>query len=397
MSTGMSRLRDLLTAVAAIGTFLGVLFVPAGLLQAQAGTLFISEYVEGSATNQAIEIYNPTDMAVSLGASGYMLAFYPDGSTGIGGGARLVGTIQPGGTWVVTPTDASQALLARANQAVGPSAYWFDGNDAVALVQNGSTVDVIGQIGYDPGTAWGTGDVTTANHSLRRKLAVTEGDDNGTNAFDPATQWDAYPVDTFDGLGSYGAPTVNEPVAAICPAPFATTQGLAAGEAITATDPDGTVTGLAVSDVAASDPGTIAVTAFTPAPGAGGTASGTLSVGASTPVGAYTVTVTATNDDAEPQTATCTVDVTVNPVTPQTLRGLVDGLVTDGGVSADRAGLLRDRLDRLAAAMDAGRMADAAAQLRAFVNQVNGLSPRWITAPAAESLLAEAELLATSR
>src|SRR2546427_7061179 len=95
--------------------------------------VFISEYVEGSGTNQAIEIFNPTDTPMSLSASGYRLEFYGNGSTAVTGGVLLIGLIQPGGTWVVVPSDASDALKAKANQTFAPSALWFDGNDAVAL------------------------------------------------------------------------------------------------------------------------------------------------------------------------------------------------------------------------------------------------------------------------
>ena len=40
--------------------FCFVLLVFDGLLFAQAGDLFISEYIEGSAYNKAVEIYNGT-------------------------------------------------------------------------------------------------------------------------------------------------------------------------------------------------------------------------------------------------------------------------------------------------------------------------------------------------
>jgi hypothetical protein len=63
---------------------------------------------------------------------------------------------------------------------------------------------VIGQIGVDPGTAWGVGTVTTLDHTLRRKCSVTHGDDSGLNAFDPSLEWEAFPADTWSGLGQRG-------------------------------------------------------------------------------------------------------------------------------------------------------------------------------------------------
>ena len=42
--------------------------------------LFISEYVEGSSNNKAIELFNGTGAAVDLAAGGYQLQLYFNGS-----------------------------------------------------------------------------------------------------------------------------------------------------------------------------------------------------------------------------------------------------------------------------------------------------------------------------
>ena len=79
----------------------------------------------------------------------------------------------------------------------------FNGDDAVALLKGGVIIDVIGQIGLDPGTEWGTGLTSTADNTLRRKSTITSGDTNGSNAFDPSLEWDGFAEDTFNGLGSH--------------------------------------------------------------------------------------------------------------------------------------------------------------------------------------------------
>ena len=82
----------------------------------------------------------------------------------------------------------------------------FNGNDAVVLRSGGASgtiLDSIGVVGIDPGTEWGTGLTSTVDNTLRRKATVKTGDINTTDAFDPATEWDGYAVDTFDGLGSH--------------------------------------------------------------------------------------------------------------------------------------------------------------------------------------------------
>ncbi len=238
-------------------------------------------------------------------------------------GIAPVGTIQAGGTFVITSTNADAALLAKADYSLGTS--WFNGDDAVVLNHNGTAIDIIGQIGTDPGSYWGTGDVTTQDHTLRRKADITAGDPNGSDAFDPADEWDGYPQDTFDGLGSHTVVPAGG-VTVTCPAPITVLEGDSASGDVSATDADGTVTSLTITDVSPSDPGTITLSGMTPAAGTGGTATATLQVSDTTPPGAYTVTVTAANDDGTPQTGTCAATVTVEPI--RTI-GEVQGEVTD--------------------------------------------------------------------
>jgi predicted extracellular nuclease len=163
---------------------------------------FISQYVEGSSNNKAIEIYNPGDTTLDL--TDYQLRFYFNGSASAGTTVNLVGSIAPKSTFVVTDDSANPALLALANQT--SSSNFFNGNDAVALVQNGMTLDffdVIGQIGTDPGTEWGSGNQSTANNTLVRKPFVTTGDANGSDPFNPGAEWNGFVQDTFAGLGSH--------------------------------------------------------------------------------------------------------------------------------------------------------------------------------------------------
>jgi Lamin Tail Domain/Secretion system C-terminal sorting domain len=62
---------------------------------AQCNELFISEYVEGTNTNKAIGIYNPTNAAIDLG--GYSLGRFSNGSSSLTATTiiQLSGTIQP--------------------------------------------------------------------------------------------------------------------------------------------------------------------------------------------------------------------------------------------------------------------------------------------------------------
>jgi hypothetical protein len=160
--------------------------------------LFISEYVEGSSTNKAIEIYNGTGASINLNQ--YRVSIYSNGATSPSNSITLTGTISAGGTHVLASTAVS--LFSIANQTW--SNLNFNGNDAVALEKiTGEVVDVIGKIGQDPGTEWGTGLVSTADNTIRRKASVRSGDTNKDDDFLPSAEWDGFAIDNFDDLGKH--------------------------------------------------------------------------------------------------------------------------------------------------------------------------------------------------
>lgn len=163
--------------------------------------LFISEYVEGSSNSKAVEIANFTGAPVDLSAGAYQLQFYFNGSVSPGTTIDLVGVVADGDVWVVADNDAAAAILAVADQQSTGS--FFNGDDAVVLRKAGAVIDVIGQIGFDPGSEWGSGLVSTADNTLRRKAAIVAGDTNASDAFDPALEWDGFAQNTFEGLGAH--------------------------------------------------------------------------------------------------------------------------------------------------------------------------------------------------
>ena len=163
-------------------------------------SLLISEYVEGSSNNKAIEFYNNSGTLIDLEASNYNLEFYFNGNTSAGTTIPLTGTIEDGAVFVIADNDAGAEILNRTD--LTSTSSFFNGDDAIVLKENGVVVDSLGQVGFDPGSQWGTGDVSTQNNTLRRNTQV-EGDTNPNDTFDPNIEWSGFPQDTFDGLGVY--------------------------------------------------------------------------------------------------------------------------------------------------------------------------------------------------
>ncbi|HEU4466394.1 MAG TPA: lamin tail domain-containing protein, partial [Agromyces sp.] len=93
--------------------------------------LFISEYIEGSSNNKAIEISNLTGAPVDLGAGDYDLKVYFNGSASVGLTIQLTGTVASGDVHVVAQSSANATILAAADQTNG--AGWYNGDDAVVL------------------------------------------------------------------------------------------------------------------------------------------------------------------------------------------------------------------------------------------------------------------------
>jgi predicted extracellular nuclease len=97
--------------------------------------LFISEYVEGSSNNKAIEIYNGTSFDVNLATSGYGVDIYFNGNTTPGTTIQLAGTLAAGDVFVLADDGAAQAILDVADQT--STANFFNGDDTVILRQGG--------------------------------------------------------------------------------------------------------------------------------------------------------------------------------------------------------------------------------------------------------------------
>ena len=160
--------------------------------------LIISEYVEGTSNNKALEIHNPTPFDIDL--TPYVMEVYNNGSSTPIQTLDLEGVIPSGGVHVMGNPQAAAQIVAVSQ--VLSTVTWFNGNDPIVLRKNGEIIDMMGTIGEDPQGAWPVGEGAMAEFTLVRKPNIGEG---STNWNEGQNQWDVYPQDTFDFLGEHTA------------------------------------------------------------------------------------------------------------------------------------------------------------------------------------------------
>jgi len=223
--------------------------------------LIISEYVEGTGNNKALEIYNASSAPISL--ANYRILRHDNGNTSftpVEGEMQLPTNItlapykayvialnltDPNGTGQTAPIDA--ALQAAADTLLCPGCatgtgnsrvMCFNGDDALALQKkvgsNWVDVDIFACRGEQPTNSSGTASPTagwtslapyasmpagyttaqygpyfmqywTQDKTMRRKASVKTGVsvNPAFNSFNPSVQWDSLRVNTFTGLGSH--------------------------------------------------------------------------------------------------------------------------------------------------------------------------------------------------
>jgi len=159
---------------------------PSGL----ATDLFISEYIEGSSNNKAIELANFTGNSINL--SSYSLQVSFNGSGSWSNPLALNGTLADQDVYVLARGNANSAITSVADQLVGSSGpLAFNGNDAVGLFKNGLLIDVVGM-------PVNTGDFAK-DETLIRKPEVN----SPNTVFDKPGEWNVLGIDDSSDLGMH--------------------------------------------------------------------------------------------------------------------------------------------------------------------------------------------------
>jgi hypothetical protein len=200
-----------------------------GLAAQDCSDLFFSEYVEGSANNKTLEIYNPTSEPVDLGL--YLIKRYSNGSPFPTEELQLSGTIQPkdvvvvtngqtdsvwvsnGGYWSLPISEELYNLGDLHCSGNYPTPFYFNGDDALTLeTATGGVIDIFGKIGEQPENGWNDIPPTytagsqwwtswTEDQTLIRKYEVKKGVVDNPALFMVHMEWDSLPKNTFDSLG----------------------------------------------------------------------------------------------------------------------------------------------------------------------------------------------------
>ena len=203
--------------------------------------LFFSEYAEGSSNNKYLEIYNPSDVTVSLADYAYPSVSNAPSTIGeyeywntFDEGAEIAAN----GIYIIAHGSSDPSILALANET---HSYLSNGDDGYALAygteDNYVILDHIGDFNGDPGSGWEVAGVSNAtkDHTLVRKCAIEQGNSDwtasaGTNADD--SEWIVLEQNDWSNLGIHTSPC---PVDAV----FGCTDPAACNFDAGATDDDG--------------------------------------------------------------------------------------------------------------------------------------------------------------
>jgi PKD repeat protein len=166
--------------------------------------LFISEYIEGTSNNKAIELYNPTSNPIDL--AGYNIKIYFNGSITSGSSFFPIGIIGAGQTFTIANSLSTIFTGPLPDTTVGGiSITSFNGDDVVILFNDTTAIDIIGILGVDPGTNWPVlVGGATSEFTLVRKPSVHNGYTSWTGSSD--TSWVVHPQNTTTFFGSH---TIN--------------------------------------------------------------------------------------------------------------------------------------------------------------------------------------------
>ncbi len=146
--------------------------------------LFISEYIEGSSNNKALEFYNPSSLTIDL--TQYKIVIFRSSNDTI----SLTGSVASGGVHVLSNPSAALIGIITDSDATAP--IYFNGDDRIELLKGNVVIDRFGNV-----------DVTgnfAKDFTFHRISSIQ----NGNTTFN-VVDWVILPQDTDSLIGSHSS------------------------------------------------------------------------------------------------------------------------------------------------------------------------------------------------
>ncbi len=168
-----------------------------------------SQYVETNSgtTPKGVEIVNNTSSTLDFATNNLIIQQGQNGGSLTDKVTVSSGTLAPGEVMVVGTTEIGAYLNAEGLNSILYIDYnfTFNGDDALAIVYNGSTTDVFGDPGNDPGNSWSGNGVSTKDQNIA--LIENQFNSGTTSGFtDPSTRFTTISTDPAgaNGLDGFG-------------------------------------------------------------------------------------------------------------------------------------------------------------------------------------------------
>ena len=169
----------------------------------------ISQYIETNSGTvpKGIEIWNNTSGALDFNVNNLVIEKGTNGQTPSVDFTLSAGTLAVGDV-IVIGTSNMQATTEGNGATFYLKAFSFNGDDALVVKYGGTTIDVFGDPGSDPGSSWNGNGVDTRNNNISLKSGITTGDTDGFT--DPSTRFETTANgSTLTGFGISPSVAVN--------------------------------------------------------------------------------------------------------------------------------------------------------------------------------------------
>ena len=163
--------------------------------------LFISEYIEGSSNNKALEFYNPSSLTIDL--TQYKIVIFRSSNDTI----SLTGSVASGDVHVLSNPSAALIGIITDSDATAP--IYFNGDDRIELLKGNVVIDRFGNVGV------------TGNFAKDFTFHRISSIQNGNTTFN-VVDWVILPQDTDSLIGSHSSscsmctPTRDTVASSVC-------------------------------------------------------------------------------------------------------------------------------------------------------------------------------------